>query len=396
MQCKLGTKKKSCPNEKDDPIYCWRDGCEGWMHEKCCGMLLARYEIPLAERPKEEDRVPPDNLPVVFCTKTCYLKWKVEKNKQVKAAKKLEAGEQPKRGNVPWKEDGSLDVLMDWLTTHGNYAKYCGANGNKGKTKTAYHKDIALLIKEKKPQSERTEKDVANKIQSLESQFRVATDWINNTGQGVEDPGDFEAAVLKRCALYRELEPIMLDRPNAAPLATNEGPVGEDSEEGEDRAEAAPTAVQQSTTTILNLSDSDSDKETPWKKTAADTPSTGNSGSSSISTGSKRITAGNDKKPKRPKKMTPDEFISSYMGGDSEDDTTSFRSLRTREVQAREKEASARWLEATASSEKTKKETAILNIDERVKLIRERHKLIAEGICTEDNIDDFLPLRKTT
>ena len=29
-----------------------------------------------------------------------------------------------------------MDVLLEWLTTEGNCAEYCGANGNKGKTKT--------------------------------------------------------------------------------------------------------------------------------------------------------------------------------------------------------------------------------------------------------------------
>jgi hypothetical protein len=64
-----------------------------------------------------------------------------------------------------------MEVLMEWLTTEPNYADYCGANGNKGKTKTQHHKELALLIQQKLPQSERTEKDVENKITSLERQF---------------------------------------------------------------------------------------------------------------------------------------------------------------------------------------------------------------------------------
>ena len=48
-------------------------------------------------------------------------------------------------------------------------------------------------------------------------------------------------------------------------------------------------------------------------------------------------------------------------------------------------------LEASAIVEKTKKETAILDIDQRVKLLRESKKLIDEGIDIAD-IDAILPL----
>ena len=56
-------------------------------------------------------------------------------------------------------------------------------------------------------------------------------------------------------------------------------------------------------------------------------------------------------------------------------------------------------MEAQALSEKTKKETEILSIeecdrkiDEHVKLLTARKKLIDEEICTEANIDEHLPL----
>ena len=90
-----------------------------------------------------------------------------------------------------------------------------------------------------------------NKIVSLERQFRVATEWANNTGQGVENPGDFEAAILKRCPLYKALEPIMGERPNSKPSYTNEdsdtenvideGNVGNEGDVGNE------TTVEQST-----------------------------------------------------------------------------------------------------------------------------------------------------
>ena len=192
------------------------------IHRGCCKLFLDRYEVPTDQRPTKEDEEKAEHAVIVFCTKTCFTKWRAEKNREIKAAKKGEEAAAKKARKVPWEEDGSLPILMEWLTTHGNYASYSGSSGNKGLTKTAYHKKIADIIRTKNPTSERNEKDVENKITSLERQFRQATDWAENTGQGVADPGDFEAAILKRCPFYKELEPIMGERPNARPLGTNE------------------------------------------------------------------------------------------------------------------------------------------------------------------------------
>ena len=99
----------------------------------------------------------------------------------------------------------------------------CGSQQkNKGTPKSAYHKQIAEFVQSKVPESQRYAKDVENKINSLESQFRKDSDWKNNTGAGLDDPGSIEKGILDRCAYYNELEPIMGDRPNAKPLATSE------------------------------------------------------------------------------------------------------------------------------------------------------------------------------
>ena len=58
-----------------------------------------------------------------------------------------------------------------------------------------------------------------------------------------------------------------------------------------------------------------------------------------------------------------------------------------REVEAKERESNAK-------ASKLQKEEAILAIDETVKLLTARKKLLDEGICTKDNIDDYLPLNK--
>ena len=181
------------------------------MHELCSKLLLDRHEIPTSERPVPTEG---EDVPIVFCTKTCYMKWVSLKKKAAKAAVAAEKAvlAAAKKKRVPWEEDGSMDVLMEWLTTQGNYSNYCGGNGNRGKSKAQYYKDLSIMIKNKLPETSRTEKDVENKIVALERQFREASDWANNTGQGVSDPGDFEAAILQRCPYYHQLEDIMKER----------------------------------------------------------------------------------------------------------------------------------------------------------------------------------------
>ena len=388
MQCKL---KKKCPSQSQELLTCWKEDCDGYIHEGCCKLLLDRYEVPTEERPSAEDVEANNTDKIVFCTKTCYLSWKADKARKLKAQKKGEQAAKKRPKKVPWEEDGSLTVLMDWITEHGNYAAYSGSSGNKGKTKSAYYKQIAEMIRSKNPSSERTEKDVENKITALERQFRTAVDWANNTGQGVENPGDFKAALLKRCPLYEQLEPIMGERPNAVPLSSNEPNSDDDMPPLlPSRVSEAAVAVDQS----LSLS-------TPARDTTTNSATQQGSGVTSLSSksskssrDSKRLTASDDSKKKRHKKGSADDFIASIMQGGDDDDKDSLHTLRIREVTAREQEAAARMMEAQAISDKAKKETAILSIDERVKILRERKKLLDDGICTQDEIDRVLPLPK--
>ena len=125
IECKL---KAKCPNKLDPGLYnCWDPDCDGWMHQKCSEMLLARYCIPMEERPAD-DELNHLQEPVVFCKKGCYSKWWSAKKKEKKALFAAEkAAKNVKKRKVPWEEDGSLELLMEWLTTEGNYAEYCGA-----------------------------------------------------------------------------------------------------------------------------------------------------------------------------------------------------------------------------------------------------------------------------
>jgi hypothetical protein len=332
-----------------------------------------------------------ESLPIVFCKKGCFLKWLSAKKREAKAAA---TGKPVKKRKVPWEEDGTLDVLMEWLTTEGHYADYCGATGNKGKSKAQHHKELAILIKEKKPESERTDKDVENKITSLERQFRVATDWANNTGQGVDNPGDFDEAVKKCCPLYDVLELIIGDRPNVKPLSTNEEDSADDSSAGSEIA-AFPNAA----TAVEESMNKEQEEGTANEKTP---PKSSVSSVSSKSTGSskRRLKAsssvGNKMKKKGKGNNEVDVLLAGYLGADDEEEegnNDSFKQLRVREVQAREREASARWLEAQAVSTKAKSEIEILDIQAKANLLRERKKLMEEGIDPNE-IDELLPLKK--
>jgi hypothetical protein len=136
------------------------------------------------------------------------------------------AGSAPQR--LHWERDGNLGpddpnssmrILLDWITTEGNYSRFCGKNGV-GMRKVEFANQIAVLINAQQVRIARTAKDVMNKIQYLESQFREASDWMNNTGAGVTDQEQFDAYVKKLCPYYDDLKAVMDDRNGTRPLDT--------------------------------------------------------------------------------------------------------------------------------------------------------------------------------
>jgi hypothetical protein len=147
------------------------------------------------------------------CTKKCYI-----------ALQKALSGSE----RILWTKDGrngptdpvnSMSILIDWLTTEGNFSRF---RGNKeGKTKLAICEEVANIMKEKGIVAERTGKLILDKILVIEKSFKVAHDWINQTGQGVDDTEQFEQAVTKRCQFYYELEQVMGDRAANRALVTN-------------------------------------------------------------------------------------------------------------------------------------------------------------------------------
>lgn len=66
----------------------------------------------------------------------------------------------------------------------------------------------------------RCAKEIQSQISSLESSFKVASDWLANRGQGLlDDETSLQKAILERCKYYDELYPIMVNRPSTTPVA---------------------------------------------------------------------------------------------------------------------------------------------------------------------------------
>ena len=95
--------------------------------------------------------------------------------------------------NIPWHMDGkegkndsnnSMSILIDWLTTPGNFNCYKGDNKT-GKTKRKVCEEIAKKISLAQCKKERTANAINLKISEIINKYRKTSDWANQTGQGV-------------------------------------------------------------------------------------------------------------------------------------------------------------------------------------------------------------------
>ena len=76
-----------------------------------------------------------------------------------------------------------------------------------GVTKNTLASNIVAKMKTKGSTTERTAKDVTQKILVMEQNFKKAIDFLDGTGAGIMDKESLVAAVRKNCPYYYDLEP---------------------------------------------------------------------------------------------------------------------------------------------------------------------------------------------
>eukprot|EP00644_Phytophthora_capsici_P003063 jgi/Phyca11/102717/e_gw1.7.653.1 len=132
-----------------------------------------------------------------------------------------------KKKIIFWDKDGfdgglpSVEVLLNWMTKEGNYDKWRGSDRNNGNTKEFLLKEIVAALKTVGIEH-RSPAQIREKISNIEEKYRLAQDFLSQTGSGITDETTLRAEVLKRCPYYYRLQDVMLDRPSAHPLITSD------------------------------------------------------------------------------------------------------------------------------------------------------------------------------
>ncbi|KAI7959867.1 hypothetical protein MJO29_004935 [Puccinia striiformis f. sp. tritici] len=165
-----------------------------------------------------------------------------------KASQKTSAAAAKKKGKTPakspavssrkkpisWEKDGvdkdgvvgfsSMQILLDWLTTEGNFERWRG-DIQGGLTKEALAAEIITIYAENGIHH-RNNKDVRSKIQELQDSYSKACDWLRNTGEGICDEDiangthNIRDGILKRCKYYDHLDEVMGSRAFTNPQDT--------------------------------------------------------------------------------------------------------------------------------------------------------------------------------
>ncbi|KAA1098691.1 hypothetical protein PGTUg99_007351 [Puccinia graminis f. sp. tritici] len=136
-----------------------------------------------------------------------------------------------KKPAVSWDKDGadgfsSIRVLLDWLAVEGNYQRWRG-DTKAGSTKSALANEILSLMADCGI-THRDNKGIQTKIQELQNSYSKASDFLRNTGSGLQEEDiangtkTLEMALVKLCKYWDELHPIMATRTVAIPLHTTE------------------------------------------------------------------------------------------------------------------------------------------------------------------------------
>lgn len=244
--------RRGC-RETDQPQACMAPGCDRFFHLSCFQNKYGNEQWT-AVQPGQ-----------VVCKKECYTKLAAQ-------------------GKVrhTWTNDGaggvedsnsSERILLNWLLTPGNYSlKWRGKNNN-GQRKKQIAEVIAKLMNDAKVKVKRDAKQVMNKVQHIEEQFRRAHDWANTeTGTGLqrEDKGNFNDSIRKMCPYYFDILEVFGDRASAKPKATSNDNLDsseDDEEDADDNVEEAANELEETGTgDDLSVPTNDKSSKTGIKK----------------------------------------------------------------------------------------------------------------------------------
>ncbi|KAE8965687.1 hypothetical protein PR001_g28651, partial [Phytophthora rubi] len=353
---------------------CSRTGCDREAHVACVAAMLDAFGAGAT-------------FNSAACGKRCY-------NALVKLSKKAAAPPPTGKKRVMWHNDGlsddvsSLSVLIDWITDGDNYDRYRGGEEQNGETKVALAEQVSRLISFKGIKTMRSAKDITSKISSLESSYRAAVDWLAATGQGVKDESTLRQRILERCPEYYLLYETMNSRisTRAQLLNTDVGFRKEDTEsEG-----------------VSSSDDSTGESDTKTKQSTSTNAAPKRSGSIPIS-----IVQPQTKRTRKDDLSSQPALVrlKEAQLAQQRDQQRAELVLRKQEIWLREKEfdargkqleyevrlTNARIEESNAQAMKLKEEADHWRQQRKIALLRERKKLLDEGISMEE-IDLLLPL----
>jgi len=162
---------------------------------------------------------------------------------------------------LSWTNDGpdasnnSLKILLDWLTTPGNYNRFTGGSG--GETRQVVVKEIQDKITEARIVSFCSIDSIISKIKEIVSSYKRAHQIKNQTGQSMDN-------VYAACKHWDILDPILGCHPSVQPLFTNKQNVVDITSPALD---LTPTCRNSKKSVSNNSIDNDSDMEDTWLTT---------------------------------------------------------------------------------------------------------------------------------
>ena len=255
--CRLAAKRK-CQHSKKKPdgstsadaslVECVM--CVKHIHDRCYRVeVLNAKGINFDDEAEEKWVTKSDDEAEVHpyvCGIQCYKRLVSARQKQ-KATDLRDTKKRWDRDSAPGSSNTSISILIDWMTTEGNYNAYRG-DVVMGKTRDRICNDVAESINKSGVLTTRTGPQVECKIRKLESEFKHALAFFSETGQGLEGndgrklnkddkgnhPQSVKDLILRRCQYYYELEPVFRHRPNfeALSIFSSQDPNNNGDEEG--------------------------------------------------------------------------------------------------------------------------------------------------------------------